>query len=54
MYGLSFDKINVIIACCKVIHGRHCVKKSNNDYFHPKFVIIVFNVKKLFIFCSQE
>ena len=23
MYGLSFDKINVIIACCKDIYCRH-------------------------------
>ena len=54
MYGLSFDKINVIIACCKVIYDGHCVKKSNNDHFHPKVVIIVFNIKKLSIFCRQE
>ena len=27
MYGLSFDKINVIIACCEEIYGRYCTKK---------------------------
>ena len=27
MYGLSFDKINVIIACCKDIYCRHCIEK---------------------------
>ena len=35
MYGLSFDKINVIIACCEEIYGRYCTKKSKNDNFHP-------------------
>ena len=34
MYGLSFDKVNVIIACCEDIYGRHCIKKSNDDDFH--------------------
>ena len=34
MYGLSFDKINVIIACCKDIYGRYCIQKSTNDHFH--------------------
>lgn len=28
------------------IYGRHCVKKSNNDYFHPYVVIVVFNKKR--------
>ena len=35
MYGLSFDKINVIIACYEVMFGRYSIKKSNNDHFHP-------------------
>ena len=35
MYGLSFEKINVIIACCEDIYGRYCTKKSKNDHFHP-------------------
>ena len=26
-YGLSFDKINVIIICCEDINGRYCIKK---------------------------
>ena len=43
---LSFDKINVIIACGEDIYGRHCIKKSNNGDFHPyKVVIIVFDIK---------
>ena len=28
MYGLSFDKANVIIACCKDIYGRYDVLKK--------------------------
>ena len=35
MYGLSFDKINIIIACCEDIYGHYCIQKSNNDHFHP-------------------
>ena len=35
MCGLSFDKINVIIACYDDIFGRYSIKKSNNDHFHP-------------------
>ena len=35
MYGLSFDKINFIVACFEDIYGRYCIKKSNNDNFHP-------------------
>ena len=27
-YGLSFDKINVIIACCKDIYSRYCIQKK--------------------------
>ena len=27
MYSLSFDKINVIIVCCKDIYSRHCIEK---------------------------
>ena len=34
MYGLSFDKINVIIAFCEDIHGHRCIQKSKNDHFH--------------------
>ena len=44
MYGLSFDKINVIITCYDDIFGRYSIKKSNNDHFHPQFAIIVFNI----------
>ena len=32
---LNCDKIYVIIACCEDIYGRFCIKKSNNDHFHP-------------------
>ena len=35
MYGLSFDKINIITACCEDIYGRYCIQKSKNDRFHP-------------------
>ena len=35
LYGSSFDKINVITACCADIYGHYCIKKSNNDQFHP-------------------
>ena len=28
MYGLSFDKMNVIIACCDDIFSRYCIQKS--------------------------
>ena len=46
MYSLSFDKINVIIACCEDIYGRHGIKKSNKGHFDPyKVVIIVFDIK---------
>ena len=34
MYGLSFDKINVIIAWCEDIYGRCWIQKSKNDQFH--------------------
>ena len=44
MYGWSFDKINVIFACCEDIYSRYCIKKSNNDHFHP-FALILFNIK---------
>ena len=27
MYGLSFDKINVIIACREDIYGHYCIQK---------------------------
>ena len=45
MYGLSFDKINAITACCEDIYGRYCTQKSKNDHFHPQFAIIVFIIK---------
>ena len=45
MYGLSFDKINVIIACYEVMFGRYSIKKSDNDHFYPYFAINVFNIK---------
>ena len=32
---LNCDKIYVIIACCEDIYGRFCIKKRNNDHFHP-------------------
>ena len=35
MYGLSFDKINVITACWEDIYVRYCIQKSKNDHFHP-------------------
>ena len=35
MYGSSFDTICVIIVYCKDIYGRYCIKRSNNDHFHP-------------------
>ena len=34
MYGSSFDKFYVIIACCEDIYG-YCIQRSNNDHFHP-------------------
>ena len=34
MYGLSFGKINVFIACYDDIFVRYSIKKSN-DHFHP-------------------
>ena len=37
MYDLSFDKINVIIACCEDVYGRYCIQKSENDHFHPLY-----------------
>ena len=43
---LSFDKINVIIACCEDIYDRHGIKKSYNGHCDPyKVVIIVFDIK---------
>ena len=41
MYGLSFDKINVIIAFCEDIYGHRCIQKK------VKMIIstdIVFNI----------
>ena len=35
MYGFSFDKIYLIIALCEDTYGRFCIKKRNNDHFHP-------------------
>ena len=34
MYGLSLDKIKVIIACCEDIYGRCCIQTSKYDQFH--------------------
>ena len=47
MQNVRFElrQINVIIACCEDIYGRYCIKKSINDYFHPQFAIMVFNIK---------
>ena len=53
MYGLSFDKIRVIIACCEDIYGCHCIKKSNNDHFQPLFAIIVFKIKDCHFLLSE-
>ena len=27
MYGLSFNKIKAIVACCEDIYNCHCIKK---------------------------
>ena len=32
MFGLSFDKIDLIIACCKDIYSRYCIQTSKNDH----------------------
>ena len=53
MYGLSFDKIRVIIACCDDIYDCHCIKKSSNDHFHPLFAIIVFKIKNCHFLLSE-
>ena len=54
MYGLSFDKINVIIACCDHIYSHYCIKKRNNDHFHPKFALILFNIKSCSFFVVKN
>ena len=46
MYISSFGKICVITVCHEDIYGRYCIQKSNNDYFHPYFDIIVFKMKR--------
>ena len=38
MYGLSFDKISVIIACSEGIYGRYCIKEVT-------MITFVFNIK---------
>ena len=43
--SVSFEKINVITACCENIYGRYCIQKSKNDQLHPQFAIIVFIIK---------
>ena len=46
MYGLSFEKINVIIAYYEdILRSLLHEKKSNNDHFHPQFAIIVVHIK---------
>ena len=54
MYGLSFDKINVIIACCDDTYSHYCIKKRNNDHFHPKFALILFNIKSCSFFVVKN
>ena len=41
----SFGKIYVITVYHADIYGRYCIQKSNNDYFHPYFDIIVLKMK---------
>ena len=52
MYGLSFGKISLIIACYDDIFGRYSIKKSN-DHFHLYFAIIVFNIKLIHFLLSR-
>ena len=54
MYGLSFEKINVIIACYEDIFVRYSIKKGDNDQLHPQFAIIVFNIKSSLRFLVLE
>ena len=54
MYGLSFDKIIVIIDCCDHIYSHYCIKKRNNDHFHPKFALILFNIKSCSFFVVKN
>ena len=54
MYGLSFEKINVIIACYEDIFVRYSIKKGDNDQLHPQFAIIVFNIKRSLRFLVLE
>ena len=35
MYGLSFDKIDLIIDCCKDIYSRYCIQTSKTDRSQP-------------------
>ena len=41
----SFGKIYVITVYHADIYGRYCIQKSNNDYFHAYFDIIVLKMK---------
>ena len=43
---IEFGKIYVITVYHKDIYGRYCMQKSNEDYFHPYFDIIVFKIKR--------
>ena len=54
MYGLSFEKINVIIACYEDIFVRYSIKKGDNDQLHPQFAIIVFNIKSYSFFVVKN
>ena len=31
MYGSTFDKFCVIIACCEDIYGSYCIQNNNNN-----------------------
>ena len=35
LQNVQFKFRQVIIACCKDIFGRYCIKINNNDHFHP-------------------
>ena len=35
MYSFTLHKFYFIIACCEQIYGWNCIKKRNNDPFHP-------------------
>ena len=35
LQNVQFKFRQVIIACCKDIYVRYCIKLNNNDHFHP-------------------